>query len=209
MSGRYRLAASRPTLTRINAGSGCVDTLRIVQWPLLHEPGAMEPIPQSADLHTIDAISPNEVAALVASARDLQHAADAGPTQRLLRGKKFGLLCGTDETTSDAAALFDRAAGELGAQVAHIRPRLTELSSALDVQQTAHLLGRLYDGVVCEGMAPALVRRLSFEIGVPVLDSITSASHLVTQVASLLGPAGFDDDRRRFVLQALLLRATA
>lgn len=169
----------------------------------------MESIPQSPDFHFTDAMSADEVAAVVESARALQHAADAGTTRPLLRGKKFGLLCGTDDATSDAAALFDRAAGELGAQVAHIRPRLTDLSSALDVQQTAHMLGRLYDAVVCEGMAPALVRRLSLEVGLPVYDRITSASHLITQAAALLGAAGSVDDKRRFVLQALLLKATA
>jgi ornithine carbamoyltransferase len=168
----------------------------------------MESIPQSADIHPIDAMSANEVAALVESARALRHAADSGTTRPLLRGKKFGLLCGTDDAASDAAALFDRAAGELGAQVAHIRPRLTDLSPALDVQQTAHMLGRLYDAVVCEGMAPALVRRLSLEVGVPVYDRIGSASHLIAQVAGLLGTAGSVEDTRRFVLQALLLKAT-
>jgi ornithine carbamoyltransferase len=173
------------------------------------KPGAMQSIPQSADPRAIDANAPNDMAALVERARALQDAADAGTTQRLLRGKRFGLLCGSDEATSDAAALFDHAAAELGAQVAHIHPRLTELSSALDVQQTAHMLGRLYDAVVCEGMASALVQRLSHEVGVPVYDHIASANHVVTRAAMLLGPPARVADNRRFVLQALLLRSTA
>lgn len=168
----------------------------------------MESIPQSSDPHTLDAMAPNERTALIASARALQLAAAAGTTQPLLRGKKFGLLCGTDVATGDAAALFDRAASELGAQVARIHPRLTELSTALDVQQTAHLLGRLYDAVVCEGMAATLVHRLGLEVGVPIYDCIASATHLVTQAAALIGDASSVQDNRRFVLQALLLRAT-
>ncbi len=195
-------------MTRIKGPTEGGDTLRIVQWQQLQEPGAMESLPHSAETRTIDEIPPDEAAALVECARALRLAADAGATRPLLRGKKFGLLCGTDEATSDAAVLFDRAAGELGAQVARIRPRLTELSAALDVQQTAHMLGRLYDAVVCEGMAPTLVQRLSLEVGVPVYDRITSASHLITQLAGRLGPAGAVEDNRRFVLQALLLRAT-
>lgn len=197
----------RSNLTRINGPGQGVDTLRILQWQTLREPAAMESTPHPAETRTIDEIPSDEVAALVESARALQHAANAGAIQPLLRGKKFGLICGTDEATSDAAALLDRAAGELGAQVARIRPRLTEASTALDVQQTAHLLGRLYDAVVCEGMAPTLVRRLSLEVGVPVYDRITSANHLITELAGRLGPAGSFEDNRRFVLQALLLRA--
>jgi len=170
----------------------------------------MQSIPHPPQTRTIDEVPPNEIAALLENARALQLAADSGAAiQPLLRGKKFGLLCGTDEATSDAAALFDRAAGELGARVARIRPRLTEQSTALDVQQTAHLLRRLYDAVVCEGMAPVLVQRLSLEVGVPVYDRITSTNHLITQLAARLGPAGSIDNNRRFVLQALLLRAAS
>jgi ornithine carbamoyltransferase len=105
----------------------------------------------------------------------------------------------------DDAALFDRAAVELGATVAHIRPGLTELSSAHDVRQTALMLGRLYDAVVCEGMDPGLVRRLRVEAGVPVYDGITSPSHPIATAVELLGSAVSVEDNRRFVLQALLL----
>ncbi len=196
-------------MTRINGSTAGVDTLRILQWPTLREHAAMESTPHSAQTRPIDEIPPDEIAALLESARALQLAAGSGAAiQPLLRGKKFGLLCGSDETTTDAAALLDRAARELGAQVARIRPRLTELSTALDVQQTAHMLGRLYDAVVCEGIAPGLVKRLSLEVGVPVYDRITSANHLITQLAARLGPMGSIDDNRRFVLQALLVRAT-
>jgi ornithine carbamoyltransferase len=162
-----------------------------------------------AEPHAVNATSPNEFETLVEDARALQRAARAGTTRPLLLGKRYGLLCGTDEAQSSVAVLFDHAAVELGAQVAHIQPGLTERSAAQDVQQTAHLLGRLYDAIVCAGMAPALVQRLRVEAGVPVYDHLTSPDHPIAQAAGMLDPAASVEDNRRFALQALLLKATA
>ena len=102
-----------------------------------------------------DPIAPRDVAFVLGNARALQLAAQAGDLRTLLRGRKFGLLCevDTDSDRASDAALFRRAAVELGAHVAHIRPSLTDLSTPQEVQNTARMLGRLYDAVECQGMA--------------------------------------------------------
>jgi ornithine carbamoyltransferase len=169
----------------------------------------MDSMPQPADLQAAHATPPNGLAALVEGARALQRAAQAGAAQPWLRGKRFGLLLEADGVETADTSAFDRAAIELGAQVAHIRPRLTEFSAAHEVQQTAQMLGRLYDAVVCEGLPPSLVRRLRIEAGVPVYDGIGASNHPVAQATQLLDPAGSIEDKRRFVLQALLLQAVA
>ncbi len=151
-------------------------------------------------------LSPRELATLVEDARALQRSAAAGATPPLLRGRRFGLLGAAGDAGKDDIALFERAAIELGAQVAHIGPYLTELSEPREVEHTAHMLGRLYDAVVCQGMAPALVRRLSAEAGIPVYDGIASPSHPLAKAADQLGPATSVADKRRFLLQALLVR---
>ena len=151
-------------------------------------------------------MSPHDVSALLANAWTLQRAAKAGQTQPLLRGKNLGLLCEVDD---DDAALFRRAAMEMGARVAHIRPSLSELSTPQEVQHTARMLGRLYDAVECQGMAPALVQQVSNEAGVPVYDGIASKDHPTARLAELLGNGSRPADNRRFVLQALLLSTIA
>jgi hypothetical protein len=50
-------------LTRIKVAATRIDRLRIVQWQALRD--AMDPTPQPAGLHTINAISTIELAALV------------------------------------------------------------------------------------------------------------------------------------------------
>ena len=152
-------------------------------------------------------MSPRDVSAVLASARTLQRAAQAGTTQPLLRGKNLGLLCEADDDLD--AALFRRAVVELGAHVAHIRPSLSELSTPQEVQHTARMLGRLYDAVECQGMAPALVQQVGTEAGVPVYDGIASQDHPTAKLAELLGDEASPADNRRFVLQAVLLSTIA
>ena len=114
--------------------------------------------------------------------------------------------------TSDSvcdAAVFRRAAVEMGAHVAHIRPSLTELSTPLEVQDTARMLGRLYDAVECQGMAADLVHQLGIDADVPVFDAIASQRHPTAKLDGLLGGDSPALDKRRFVLQAVLLSTVA
>ncbi len=148
-------------------------------------------------------MAPHDAGALLVSARGLQYAAQAGTTQPLLRGKNLALLC---EAADDGdAALFRSAAIEMGAHVAHIRPSLSELSTPQEVQSTARVLGRLYDAVECQGMTPALVLQVATDAGVPVYDGLATPRHPTAKLAELLDGDAASADKRRFVLQAVLL----
>ncbi|MEO7010458.1 MAG: ornithine carbamoyltransferase [Caldimonas sp.] len=148
-------------------------------------------------------LSPSDVDALLARARALQHAVWSGSIQPLLRGKNLGLLY--EAADERDAELFRRAAVELGAYVAHVRPSLSESSTPHEVQHTARMLGRLYDAVECQGMAPALVLQMGHDAGVPVYDGIASPRHPTAALAALLGDGASPADNRRFVVQAVLL----
>ena len=168
-------------------------------------------------LLAFDPIAPRDVAFVLNNARALQTAAHVGDLRALLRGRKFGLMCEMDNANANAntgdsasdAAVFRRAAVEMGAHVAHIRPSLTELSTPLEVQDTARMLGRLYDAVECQGMAADLVHQLGIAAGVPVFDAIASQRHPTAKLDSLLGGDSPALDKRRFVLQAVLLSTVA
>ena len=162
-------------------------------------------------LLAFDPIAPRDVAFVLDNARALQLAARAGDLRASLRGRKFALMCEVDNDSDSAsdAALFRRAAVELGAHVAHIRPSLTELSTPLEVQHTARMLGRLYDAVECQGMAADLVHQLGIDASVPVFDAIASQRHPTAKLVSLLGGDSPPLDQRRFVLQAVLLSTVA
>lgn len=155
----------------------------------------------------LDRMSPDEVNAVLGQARALQGAARAGTTRPLLRGKNLGLLCKAEDDRD--AALFRRAAVELGGHVSYIRPSLSEASTPQEVLDTARMLGRLYDAVECQGMAHTLVERVGVDAGVPVYDGIASPEHPTARLSDLLGGDASPADNRRFVLQAVLLSTIA
>jgi ornithine carbamoyltransferase len=166
--------------------------------PLSPETRAPEPAPQ---------LLPLKVTSLLCRARLLQRAALEGNTPQLLRGKNLGLLCETQP--DEAQALFRSAAEELGARVAVMRSDLSLTSAPEEVQNTARMLGRLYDAVECQGLDPALVERIGQHAGIPVFDGAATKDHPADRLAELLGDRTSMADNRRFVLQALLLDAIA
>ncbi len=140
----------------------------------------------------------------MAHARALADSARRGiAPEPLLRGTMIGLLCEADDTPG--AALLCRAARELGAHVARVRPSLSERSTPSDVRHTADMLGRLYDALACEGMNASLVQQLSEHAGIPVYDGIASPQHPSAALVERLEGDATLPDSRRFVLQAVLL----
>jgi ornithine carbamoyltransferase len=163
----------------------------------------MYPTLHHRSLFGLEPMSRDETSALLAHARSLQRAAQRGATLPMLKGKNLGLLC--EAADSADAALFRRAAIELGAHVAHIRPSLSELSTPQEVERTARMLGKLYDAVECQGMTPDLVRQMGDGAGVSIYDGIATPDHPTAKLAEHLDGGAEPGENRRFVLQALLL----
>jgi len=150
------------------------------------------------------ALSEQEAHALLAFARRLRES-PAATTEQALRGKNLCLLSATEDYPG--AARLQEAATALGAHVARVPPSLSASSSADEIQHTARLLGRLYDGVACAGMPPELVRRIAADANVPVVDGIGAPDHIVTRLADQLGDDSPAHDNQRLMIQALLLYA--
>lgn len=150
-------------------------------------------------------MTPPEMAALLAHAALLHQAATQ--KHRPLRGKNLGLLCEAGDDPD--AQRFRRAAEDLGAHVTHIRPSLCKWGTAAEVQHTARMLGRLYQAIECQGMSAALIQQIHEHAGVPVYDGIATGEHPTARLAEQLDGGASLDDRRRFVLQSLLLSTMA
>ena len=153
----------------------------------------------------LERLSARDSDVLLGNARLLQRAAE--PRQTLLRGKRLALLCETEEGVD--AALFREAATDLGAHVSHVRPRLTDLDTADDLQHTARMLGRLYDGIECQGLAHDLVEIVGREAGVPVYDGLASEHHPTARLTRLLDVGDPPGKLRQLVLQTVLLSTLA
>ena len=154
---------------------------------------------------SLDPLSSRDAGQLLTYARALQRVAAAGQSQSPLRGKNFGLLCESGDR--EEAVRFRRAATDLGARVAHIRPDLSPDSPDSDVIETGRMLGRLYDGIECLGLDAAIVKRLAAVCNVPVYHGIASRDHPIARLAEQLGTGPAGDDSHRLMVQAVLLSA--
>jgi ornithine carbamoyltransferase len=162
-------------------------------------------------VHTLKHRSPNlatlpaqEARVLLACAHGLR-ASSTATTGRALLGKNLCLLSATQD--HPGAALWVRAATGLGANVARVPSSLSASSSPDEIQHTARLLGRLYDGVACDGIPPDLVRQIAADANVPVFDGIGAAEHVRLRLADQLGDDTPAQDKQRLMIQALLLCA--
>ena len=160
---------------------------------------ALTPL-QNADLEHLSA---RDCALLLNNARVLQRAAEPSRMQVLLRGRKLALLCESEQGAD--AALFRRAATDLGAHVSHVWPCLADLSAPDELEHTAKMLGRLYDAIECQGLPRALVAVVDREAGVPVYDGLASLRHPTARLAALLGDAEDATKSRELVVQTALV----
>jgi ornithine carbamoyltransferase len=140
---------------------------------------------------------------VLANACLLQRAMRPFQRQGLLRGTNLALIC---ESADDAdAVVFLEAASDLGAHVAHIRPNLSDLHAPAVLQHTARMLGRLYQGIECQGLPADLVSRLGREAGIPVYDGVSRSEHPVAGLAKLLSGGESVEKGRQLIVQAVLM----
>ena len=151
------------------------------------------PVPSRA----ISASSPAEAGALHRGVAAGTGAAQIERARAVLKDKNLGLLC--DDPTLGDALLAYRAAADLGARVALVRPRFTGEQELRAVPETAHMLGRLYDVLVCVALPAELVKALRKDCGVPVVGDI-DVEPSVAGVGTPAGPLGelpeIDADQR-------------
>lgn len=169
----------------------------------------MDPSQKQVVIRAFEALSPHDIAELLSAARLLHLGTLGGGARPLLRGKKLGLLSDSAGGSDADADLFCLAAVELGAHVAHIRPGQWRHSGAQEFEDAARMLGRLYDAVACQGLPEVVVARLRLHTEVPVYDGIASPHHPIARVAELLDEVTSPLDRRRLLLQAVLLSTIA
>lgn len=155
----------------------------------------MHALHPSSTVDTWLGVTPERV---LAAARSLR-ARRAEGTHAPLRGKHFGLLC--RDPGAPAALLFRAAAHGLGARVSQVAP--LDADAVRTLGATAHLLGRLYDAVECQGLSALVVANLRATAGIPVYAGLATPDHPSARLVDALD--GPDGDGRLLVLQATLL----
>jgi ornithine carbamoyltransferase len=136
------------------------------------------------NLWSVGTLSRSDVLDVLETARRLKQAGLSGLPVTPLRGCNLALL--NDAPPAEGAGSLRHAALGLGAQVSHLRPSDARIAPDTADEATARMLGRLYDAIDCESMAPELVARVAHSAGVPVFNGLGSHGHPTRVLAELL-----------------------
>ena len=117
---------------------------------------------------------------------DLKKAKYAGlqTLNRPLVGKNIVILFQKDSTRTRCS--FEVAAADLGAGVTYIGPSGSNFGKKESIEDTAKVLGRMYDGIEFRGFAQSDVDALVKYSGVPVWNGLTDSEHPTQIIADYM-----------------------
>ncbi|MDX9771774.1 MAG: ornithine carbamoyltransferase [Tenuifilaceae bacterium] len=128
--------------------------------------------------------SPKEIQFMLDLSADLKAAKYAGTEQQKLKGKNIVLLFEKDSTRTRCA--FEVAAYDQGAQVTYLGPAGSQMGKKESMEDTARVLGRMYDGIEYRGYSQEIVETLAQHAGVPVWNGLTTEFHPTQILADFL-----------------------
>jgi ornithine carbamoyltransferase len=128
--------------------------------------------------------TPQELKFLLDLSWDLKKARYAGTEQQRLKGKNIALIFEKDSTRTRCA--FEVAAYDQGAHVTYLGPTGSQLGKKETIQDTARVLGRMYEGIEYRGYGQVIVEELAKYAGVPVWNGLTNEFHPTQLLADFL-----------------------
>ncbi|MDO4775713.1 MAG: ornithine carbamoyltransferase [Aerococcaceae bacterium] len=105
-------------------------------------------------------------------------------SHRYLEGKNIALLF--EKTSTRTRAAFTTAAIDLGAHPEYLGKNDIQLGKKESVEDTAKVLGRMFDGIEFRGFDQGVVEDLAKYSGVPVWNGLTDAWHPTQMLADYL-----------------------
>ena len=103
---------------------------------------------------------------------------------RYLDGKNIVLLF--EKTSTRTRCAFEVAGYDLGMGVTYLEPGSSQMGKKESIEDTARVLGRMYDGIEYRGFDQAIVETLGKYAGVPVWNGLTNEFHPTQMLADLL-----------------------
>ena len=103
---------------------------------------------------------------------------------KYLAGKNIALLF--EKTSTRTRAAFTTAANDLGANPEYLGKNDIQLGKKESVEDTAKVLGSMFDGIEYRGFSQTAVEALAEHSGVPVWNGLTDAWHPTQMLAYFL-----------------------
>ena len=128
--------------------------------------------------------STQEIEYLLALSRNLKDLKRTGTPHRYLEGKNIVLLF--QKTSTRTRCSFEVGAMDLGMGVTYLDASGSQVGKKESIEDTARVLGRMYDGIEFRGFAQADVEELAAKSGVPVWNGLTDEWHPTQMLADVL-----------------------
>ena len=133
---------------------------------------------------TLKDFTPSEIEYLLNLAGDLKRKKRMGIKGSLLQGKNIALIFEKPSTRTRCA--FTVACIDEGAHPEYLGKNDIQLGHKESVEDTARVLGRLFDGIQFRGFKQGTVEKLAQYSGVPVWNGLTDNYHPTQVLADLL-----------------------
>jgi ornithine carbamoyltransferase len=128
--------------------------------------------------------TPQEWRFLLDLGAELKAAKYAGSERPRLTGKNIALIF--EKTSTRTRCAFEVAAFDQGARVTYLDPAGSQIGHKESMEDTARVLGRMYDGIEYRGSAHENVETLAAYAGVPVWNGLTDQWHPTQMLCDML-----------------------
>ena len=125
-----------------------------------------------------------EITYLIDLAENFKNLKRTGTPHRYLEGKNIVLLF--EKTSTRTRCSFEVAGMDLGMGVTYLDPGSSQMGKKESIEDTARVLGRMYDGIEYRGFAQEIVEDLAANAGVPVWNGLTTEFHPTQMIADML-----------------------
>lgn len=128
--------------------------------------------------------TPEEIRYLISLAKRFKALKLAGTPHRYLEGKNIVLLF--EKTSTRTRCSFEVAGHDLGLGVTYLDPGSSQMGKKESIEDTARVLGRMFDGIEYRGYGQEIVENLAAHAGVPVWNGLTNEFHPTQMIADML-----------------------
>jgi ornithine carbamoyltransferase len=125
-----------------------------------------------------------EIIEMVDLAEELKAKKKAGVLHKELEGKNIVLLF--EKTSTRTRCSFEIAGHDLGMGVTYLDPASSQMGNKESIEDTARVLGSMFDGIEYRGYGQEIVETLAEYAGVPVWNGLTVEAHPTQFIADAL-----------------------
>lgn len=128
--------------------------------------------------------TPDEIRYLIELSQKFKDLKKSGTPHRYLEGKNIALLF--EKTSTRTRCAFEVAGYDLGMGVTYLGPDNSQMGKKESIEDTARVLGRMFDGIEYRGFGQHIVEELAAQAGVPVFNGLTTEFHPTQMIADML-----------------------